>query len=122
MWNRILTGLLDMLKPTNDSTNRIDYQHNFAILSKSYIRDLNRSYNCYESFEKYFLNNEHVPYFIIVPDCDLKSFKLLFTEKHQNRDIAKIPIFMSERQILEASSEPVEAALAMGGVLCATDH
>jgi hypothetical protein len=51
----------------------------------------------------------------------LNSFELLFIEEHRDGSIIKMPTIVTERQILESSSELVEAALAMG-VLCAADN
>lgn len=35
------------------------YQYDFAVLNKSFTRDLNRSLHLYESFEKYFFDAEN---------------------------------------------------------------
>ena len=90
------------------------YIHVFAVLSKSYIRDIHRSYNAYQSFERFFVDKS-VPFFIVVPECDVKDFENLFEDGIKKNEISKLPIIMTERDVLERAKEPVEAALSMGG-------
>jgi hypothetical protein len=93
---------------------QILYTHELAVLSKSYIRDIERSYNAYQSFERFF-SNKSAPFFIVVPECDVRDFEDLFASGIKKNEISKPPIIMTERQILERANEPVEAALSMGG-------
>jgi hypothetical protein len=90
------------------------FTHEFAVLSKSYIRDIERSYNAYQSFERFF-SNKTTPFFIIVPECDVRDFENLFVSGIEKKEISRLPIIMTEREILERAKEPVEAALSMGG-------
>ena len=90
-----------------------EYKYEFALFTGSFIRDLKRCFFAYQSFEKFFLNP--VPYFICVPENDLKNFESYFYEKLSLKEIKELPNFLTERQVLEMAGEPVEEALQMKG-------
>lgn len=70
------------------------YQHGLGILNKSFSRDLKRSINLYQSFEKYVLNQENIPFFIVIPAKDLERFKEEFQSMKNQKLIKKLPILL----------------------------
>ncbi|WP_157064487.1 DUF6492 family protein [Rickettsia sp. MEAM1 (Bemisia tabaci)] len=81
------------------------YQYDFAILNKSFTRDLNRSLHLYESFEKYFVDAENTPFYVVVGKDELDLFKNAFTDKNKGA-IQRMPNFMTENEVLEKCGEP----------------
>jgi hypothetical protein len=65
-----------------------------------------RSVNLYQSFEEFFENSEYMPFFMVVPTCDLDLFAKTFNDLLNENKIKKIPIFMTEIEVLKMGSEP----------------
>ncbi|MGU9987478.1 DUF6492 family protein [Rickettsia sp. R1] len=82
------------------------YQYDFAILNKSFTRDLNRSLHLYESFEKYFVDAENTPFYVVVGKDELDLFKNAFTDLKNKGAIQRMPNFMTENEVLEKCGEP----------------
>jgi hypothetical protein len=82
------------------------YKYDFAVVNKSFKRDLERSLQLYESFEKYFKEAHYTPFYIVVPKQDLVLFVEAFEKAHQDKKIRIIPNIISENYILEAANEP----------------
>ncbi|ASX27504.1 hypothetical protein BA173_00980 [Rickettsia sp. MEAM1 (Bemisia tabaci)] len=82
------------------------YQYDFAVLNKSFTRDLNRSLHLYESFEKYFVDAENTPFYVVVGKDELDLFKNAFTDLKNKGAIQRMPNFMTENEVLEKCGEP----------------
>lgn len=82
------------------------YQYDLAILNKSFKRDLERSALLYQSYEKYFLNYENTPFFVVVPLADLDLFKQRFDDLKDQNAIKKLPEFLTEQDVLKTCGEP----------------
>lgn len=108
MKKSILKNLPLILKKEN-----IKYQHDFVMFTCSFRRDLERCFNAYESFEKH--TKEQMPYFICVPENDLMDFETLFKNKINTKQIKKIPVFITERWLMEVAGEPIDSALELPG-------
>ena len=89
------------------------YQHEFAMLTCSLKRDIERCFNAYQSFEKFFV--EKVPYYICVPEEDLVLFQSRFHKGVSDGEIEKNPIFMTERELMELANEPADYSVKMPG-------
>jgi len=99
IWS-VSTSVKDNIRTKNS------YQHEFAILNKSFNRDINRSMNLYKSFEKHFQGANHVPFFIVIPSRDLGLFRDRFENAKNNNEIEKTPILMTEEEVLHKAGEP----------------
>jgi len=77
------------------------YEYEFAVMNKSFKRDLERSVILYKSFEKYFINAENIPFFIIIPVKDWQLFLDRFSTLKLNNEIKKIPHFMTEQEVFQ---------------------
>ncbi len=97
--NKLRSGVLKLIKDNNanvtkkrkhDEFQRHSYKHDFAIFSKSFVRDLDRSLNSYRSFEEHFTEKD-IPYFIIVPERDVLEFTKKFEDAKTDGTISKIP-------------------------------
>lgn len=86
-------------KKTEDSD--FGYQYDFAVLNKSFKRDLERSVILYKSFEKYFVNAENTPFFIVIPSKDWKLFLDKFRDLESRKEIKILPQFMTEQEIFQ---------------------
>ena len=76
-----------------------EYKNEFAVLNKSFKRDVKRSANLYESFEKYYIGAENIPFYIVIPETDLDLFKSEFNSLKLENKIKGLPIFITEHKI-----------------------
>lgn len=83
-----------------------EYKSEFAILNKSFKRDVKRSANLYQSFEKYYVGAEKTPFYIVIPNRDLELFQNAFNTLKEQNKIQQIPIFMTEEEVLAMCDEP----------------
>lgn len=97
----------DFFKRTSsvEATN-IKYRHELVILNKSFHRDLERSVILYKSFEKYFLDADNMPFFIVVPEKDMSLFQNKFYELKSKQEIRKLPEFLADLEVLSKCGEP----------------
>ncbi len=82
------------------------YEHDLAIMNKSFKRDLERSVILYKSFEKYFLGAESVPFVIVIPAGDWDLFMNRFKNLKDRKEIENIPQFITEQEVFERCNEP----------------
>jgi len=119
----LVTILLGMFYYIVNYTNKYDpfllfqpsykYKSEFAILNKSFKRDLKRSANLYQSFEKYYIGAESIPFYIVVPEIDLDLFKNEFKLLKNESKIYNYPILITEKEIIDICKEP-EIVLTSG--------
>lgn len=110
----LLSGILlyyamnytDKFDPFNIFETKYEYKDEFAILNKSFKRDLKRSANLYQSFEKYYVGAESIPFYIIIPEFDVKLFQNEFNDLKNKNKILKTPIFITEDALLTMCGEP----------------
>jgi len=95
-----------LLCNTNSKASPPVYHYDFAVVNKSFLRDLKRSLNLYQSFEKYFVGASDVPFYIILPKKDLKYFEDKFAELKNQGHISNLPKFLTELEVLERCAEP----------------
>jgi len=81
--------------------NDFGYEYDFAVLNKSFKRDLERSVILYKSFEKHFLNFENTPFYIVIPSRDWKLFLDRFRDLKSRGEIKMIPKFMTEQEVFQ---------------------
>lgn len=96
----------DKFDPFNIFETKYEYKDEFVILNKSFKRDLKRSANLYQSFEKYYVGAENIPFYIVIPETDIDLFRSEFDLLKNENKIQKYPIFMTEREVIEMCGEP----------------
>ncbi len=99
----------------SQTADQRQYEHDFVMLTCSLERDMYRCLNAYQSFERFFEDSEIIPYYICVPERDLQKFEACFSESLDNRELQRLPIFLTERALMERAGEPVENALSLPG-------
>lgn len=109
----IILKLLFFVQMSSAHLKTDTYKNDFAILNKSYIKDLKRSFYLYESYERF--SEEKWPFYMVVPKKDIDSFVTFFDKQKKNKLIKGLPVFLSEEEVLSMSGEPVEATLKMPG-------
>jgi glycosyltransferase involved in cell wall biosynthesis len=99
---------LSLLKPSQNKEIKkhnggsIDYIHDFAVMNKSYFKDMEWSVALYQSWCKFAVRK--APFFIVVPRKDFIVFERRFKDELAIGTIIEIPFLLSEEDVLEESS------------------
>ncbi len=86
------------------AASAVKYKNDFAFLTKSFHRDLERSLVMYKSVEKHF--NAKVPFYLVVPREDLPNFLKLYNNSLKNNEISQVPTFITEEEVLQKCHIP----------------
>ncbi|MDC0865079.1 DUF6492 family protein [Rickettsiaceae bacterium] len=97
----LYNGYAPNLSQHKVQNNDFGYEHDFAIMNKSFKRDLERSVILYKSFEKHFLNFENIPFYIVIPSRDWKLFLDRFRDLKSREEIKMVPGFMTEQEVFQ---------------------
>lgn len=95
----ILTGKSFSTEISYKSEN--DYKYKFSFICKTYKPDIYKALNLYKSYEKFVINNQNYPFFMIVPEKDLKDIKSLFKNTKDKKEIKNLPTFLTEEEVLK---------------------
>lgn len=62
----------------------------------------------YQSFEKYFVDAENTPFYVVVGKHELDLFKNAFADLQKKGTIQRMPNFMTENEVLEKCGEETD--------------
>ena len=84
------------------SLSSVEYQSEFAIVNKSYRKDLEWSVCLYRSFSRF--QQQYIPFYIVVPCDDISLFSYKFASEFTQGKISSQPLLLTEEEIFEICS------------------
>ena len=96
----LLQGIL-LAEEGQTKTVHFGAHHEFVILNKSYIKDLEWTFALYRSWEKH--STRDAPFFIVMPENDRNAFHEKFYLSTLNGVIHKMPFLIAEEEVLQAA-------------------